>query len=794
MYGKRRVLLLVVSMIALAGVAPGFTIVTGYSGAPGSSGTCASSCHGSSGGTITVAGLPSYYSPRQTYTVTIRHSSGASISNFNCSVRIGTGSSNAGTITAGLNTETYNVSGETNGVHFSARDRDSGNFTWTAPDTGTGTCRLYFGGLQGSSDGQNSTIVQVTYEMVHDVGATRILAPTGTIDSNATVTPACSVYNYGNQAESYRVRLKVGSFYNDTARVTSHEPGARAYVTFPSLSAWPRGTHAVTCSTELAGDGTRANDKATGSVAVRVRDVGCFALLVPTGIVDSGMVITPECSVANYGTVPETYQVKMKIGEFYIDSATVTLQAAGDRSQVTFSNWTVAEIGGPYTVSCSTALAGDMKSSDDKTTDSVTVRRPPSHDVGCIRIVAPTGFIDSTADVAPACSLYNYGTTAETYRVRLKVGSFYDDTAQVTGHASGTTVYATFPSLSAWPRGTFAASCSTELAIDTAPFNDRTIGSVTVRVRDVGCLSLTVPPDTVDSGTTVVPTCSVYNYGTVPETYQVMMRIGSFYLGRAVVTTHRAGAALQVGFPDWIVTEVGGPHAVVCSTRFSADMDYANDKKTDSVLVTQPVRDVAVLQVLAPVDTVDTAAIVVPAALVRNLGEVQETFAVRFLIGSFFSADTVMTLSAGVTDTVRFRDWTAGQVGTHAVKCSTMLAGDQNDGNDYARDSVTVLGSGIDASAVVPARFALAGGSPSPFRRGTVIRFALPRRTHVALNIYSAGGELVKVLCNSSRVPARYSFAWDGRDWRGRKVAPGVYYCRMRAAEYLATRKLIKTE
>jgi hypothetical protein len=315
-----------------------------------------------------------------------------------------------------------------------------------------------------------------------------------------------------------------------------------------------------------------------------------------------------------------------------------------------------------------------------------------------------------------------------------------------------------------------------------------------VRVRDVGCLSLTVPPDTVDSGTTVTPACSVYNHGTVPETYQVMMRIGSFYLGRAAVTTHPAGAAVQVGFPDWIVTEVGGPHAVVCSTRLNSDMDYANDKLTDSVLVTQPVRDIAVLQILAPVDTLDTSAVVAPASLVRNLGEVQETFAVRFRIGSFYSADTVMTLAAGATDTVRFRDWTAGAVGTHTVRCSTMLAGDQNAGNDYAQDSVTVLGSGIDVSTKVPTRFALAGGLPSPFGRGTVISFALPRRTHVALNIYSAGGALVNVLCNSSFVPARYSFAWDGRDWRGRNVAPGVYYCRMRAAEYLATRKLIKTE
>jgi hypothetical protein len=582
MYRRHHVLMLVVSIIALFGMAPGIPIVTGYSGAPGTSGTCASSCHGTSGGTITVTGFPTIYTPGQTYTVTVRHSSGSSIANFNCSIRTGTGSNNAGTITAGLNTETYNVTGETNGVHFTSRDRDSGNFTWTAPNTGTGTCRLYLGGLQGTTTGQNSTIVQVTYEAAHDVGVIAILAPTDTIDSNATVTPACSVYNYGDQAESYRVRLKVGGYYDDTARVTSHAPGASVYMTFPSLSTWPRGTYAVTCSTELAGDATPANDKVTDTVAVRV--------------------------------------------------------------------------------------------------------------------------------------------------------------------------------------------------------------------HDVGCLSLTVPPDTVDSGTTVAPACSVYNYGTVPETYLVRMRIGSFYSDSVTVTTHPAGSALQVGFRDWIVTEVGGPYAVVCSTGLASDMDDGNDEQTGSVLVTQPVRDVAVLQILAPVDTVDTAAIVVPAALVRNLGEVQETFAVRFLIGGFYSADTVLTLPAGGTDTVRFADWTAAEVGTHVVKCSTMLAGDQDADNDRGQDSVTVLGAGIEASAPVPVRFALAGGVPSPFRHRTVIGFAIPRRTHVVLNIYSASGALVKVLSKSYLAPARYSMAWDGRDSRGRNIAPGVYYCRMRADEYLATRKLLKAE
>ena len=43
------------------------TSYTGYSGAPLSRGTCASSCHGSSGGTIAVTGFPSVYDPGVAY-------------------------------------------------------------------------------------------------------------------------------------------------------------------------------------------------------------------------------------------------------------------------------------------------------------------------------------------------------------------------------------------------------------------------------------------------------------------------------------------------------------------------------------------------------------------------------------------------------------------------------------------------------------------------------------------------------------------------------------------------------
>jgi hypothetical protein len=128
----------------------------GYSGAPGTQGACAGACHGNAGGTILVTGFPTSYVAGQTYTVTV----GASgMSNFNASVRVGTGSQTAGTIAAGTNTATYSTGDEPNGVHLSTRDRDNGTFTWTAPNPPVGPVTLYMAGHQSGMSGPNTEVM-----------------------------------------------------------------------------------------------------------------------------------------------------------------------------------------------------------------------------------------------------------------------------------------------------------------------------------------------------------------------------------------------------------------------------------------------------------------------------------------------------------------------------------------------------------------------------------------------------------------------------------------------------------
>jgi len=158
-------LLVPAAILTTALLAYAHTDYTGYSGAPSSFGTCAYSCHGTiGGGTIQITGFPAEYVPLQSYEVTIFHTGGAQISQFNGSCRAGFSSQNAGVISAGTRTETYNVPVESNGVHFSTAYQDTATFNWTAPHQGTGEVRLYVAGQQDHMSGPNTILVLTANE------------------------------------------------------------------------------------------------------------------------------------------------------------------------------------------------------------------------------------------------------------------------------------------------------------------------------------------------------------------------------------------------------------------------------------------------------------------------------------------------------------------------------------------------------------------------------------------------------------------------------------------------------
>jgi hypothetical protein len=80
---------------------------------------------------------------------------------------------------------------------------------------------------------------------------------------------------------------------------------------------------------------------------------------------------------------------------------------------------------------------------------------------------------------------------------------------------------------------------------------------------------------------------------------------------------------------------------------------------------------------------------------------------------------------------------------------------------------------------------------PNPFTGETQISFELPAVKDVTIEIYSLQGMLLrswKLLA----IPAGEQFqSWDGKDYQGYPVPPGVYTCRMKTNDYQGSLKMV---
>lgn len=277
---------------------------------------------------------------------------------------------------------------------------------------------------------------------------------------------------------------------------------------------------------------------------------------------------------------------------------------------------------------------------------------------------------------------------------------------------------------------------------------------------------------------------------------------GDFYKGNLYSSGHSepnpAGAFDALNPLEMF--RVHAPQAGTWTLKVTGAAVPTADRQPFAVVITGAVsagtfHDVGVMAILVPADTVDSAAAVTPAAVVRNYGTEPETFPVYFTISMCYSDSAQLTVPAGTIDTVEFPEWTAGVVGDHEMLCWTALAGDENPANNQVTDTVTVLPpTGVSEGQAIPAAFVLGEGRPTPFRREVSIRYGLPRAARVELAVYSTAGMLVRRLA-SAQLPAGFHDArWDGRDEAGRPVARGVYYCRFETPGERQLRKLVRLD
>lgn len=128
-------------------------------------------------------------------------------------------------------------------------------------------------------------------------------------------------------------------------------------------------------------------------------------------------------------------------------------------------------------------------------------------------------------------------------------------------------------------------------------------------------------------------------------------------------------------------------------------------------------------------------------------------------------------------------------------------AADSAFGMGFYYDTLGTIGTILASSELkgnwaplLPKAFSLGQNYPNPFNPSTTISYTIPegKAAIVSLGVYNLRGQLVKSLVNDvSQSAGDYRVIWDGRGTKGAQVSSGVYFYRLKAGEYVKTRKMV---
>lgn len=91
----------------------------------------------------------------------------------------------------------------------------------------------------------------------------------------------------------------------------------------------------------------------------------------------------------------------------------------------------------------------------------------------------------------------------------------------------------------------------------------------------------------------------------------------------------------------------------------------------------------------------------------------------------------------------------------------------------------------------VPSPFIHSSVQPNPSSGRVTIKYSLPSKTRVVIDIYSAAGEKIVNLSDRVETTGNKTIEWNGRDKRGHKAPAGIYFYRIQLGDYSKTEKLM---
>ena len=92
----------------------------------------------------------------------------------------------------------------------------------------------------------------------------------------------------------------------------------------------------------------------------------------------------------------------------------------------------------------------------------------------------------------------------------------------------------------------------------------------------------------------------------------------------------------------------------------------------------------------------------------------------------------------------------------------------------------------LDLNFNLPNEYLLSQNYPNPFNPVTTIRYSIPKESKVSLIVYDITGREIKSLVNDLKTAGNYSVVFNGSS-----LASGIYFYRLKAANFVQTKKLV---
>lgn len=125
----------------------------------------------------------------------------------------------------------------------------------------------------------------------------------------------------------------------------------------------------------------------------------------------------------------------------------------------------------------------------------------------------------------------------------------------------------------------------------------------------------------------------------------------------------------------------------------------------------------------------------------------------------------------------------------HQLDENGKIVGPRKEVPKFENLSIAVVST--NPSGSLPKEFSLAQNYPNPFNPTTQISFDLPVSSNVELVVFNVLGQEVKTLVNEEMPAGTHLVTWDGRNASGSSVASGLYFYRISADKFSASKKML---